>query len=652
MAYFQFAARMSIYQGIFDKAISGLRLIDRSAEGFLEIVYDQCFDPSQPRPYDAGPYILTIEKDGVPFGQPISRPNHFYGSCWWIDLAPVTTIVRDPAYLIANGLIPPLGQTGIPLKLPVPGSVKFPGPMQLSSDVTGYEPTTGERPEIGIVTANSVLFLITGDARNMLEDAKDVATQPIWNYDNGKPIDLIAKPKTTNYSTNAQGGPPNWLGPHPPAPVDPLAVRQPSTPQTAHMAELCGVVAMATGAPRYIRALQMRVVRGFAGDNIGTGLYGAASVFHNEMRGVAWLLRQLFYCYHATLLAEQAGNLPADCHGSAHWKHIIDNQASQFTKYIEPTPLFQALGIIGQNLGMVAWWQCDMVNQVLGLYAGKWPNVWGPIYIKVLKNLMARVNGDGKGQWPIALPSWYWGNVFSDSTKSASGAMTPGKIPYQDYSQIWAAWSVGQAAGTDISGNNNFVTAAQVAALNRDPTNGLTYTRPNGYESWALGALSFAVYLDRGVLAGAVSAAFPNLEQAYSQQMAMMGKLKSLFPQCSISVTPQSIHIPPVPTPKPAKDIKMSTPFSLAADQASIQLNLTVNPPDADLSTLAYRASPADAVTLAPNAAGVLVQRITGKKGAVSVFADVQGAGGIVETESDGTVAGPLAVSLSLDPAS
>lgn len=96
----------------------------------------------------------------------------------------------------------------------------------------------------------------------------------------------------------------------------------------------------------------------------------------------------------------------------------------------------------------------------------------------------------------------------------------------------------------------------------------------------------------------------------------------------------------------------MSTPFSLAADQASIQLNLTVNPPDADLSTLAYRASPADAVTLAPNAAGVLVQRITGKKGAVSVFADVQGAGGIVETESDGTVAGPLAVSLSLDPAS
>lgn len=537
---------MSVYQGSFDKQIPGLRFIDRSAEGFLDIVYDNCFDPTALL-YDCGPYVLTITKDGAPYGSPINVKNHFYESCWWLDLTPVdaSSIIRQPAELIANGYVPPLGKTNIPLPPPSFGKDIFPGIMKLTPDVTGAEGTTGGRPEIGIVTTNAEEWLVLDDARDMLEDAKDVQTQPIWNYDNSKPIDLIAKPKATRNGAQAGG---LQLGPYPAAPTAPGATLQLSIPDTAHMADECGVVALATGAPRYIRALQMRTVRGFTEDAYWALQWGQVTVWNGQGRGIAWLLRELFFCYWATLLAEQAKNLPSDCLPSSTFKTIIDNQVTLFTKYVEPTPGFKNLAVFtyagAPNGDIIAWWQHDMINQVLGLYAQKWPAVWGPIYIKVLRNLAARVNADGLNQWPVAMPSWYWGLV------SVHGAW------YSSYKELWQKWSAGQASGVDTSGNAYpWVNAAQVAALNADPTNGGKFITPSQYESWTYGALAFAVDLDRGVLNGAVSAAYPRLEQAFTDFNAMMlNGYQYFIAPCSFSVTPQppsTIPAPPPVTPPP-----------------------------------------------------------------------------------------------------
>lgn len=646
-----------IYAGTFNKNIPGLQFIDRSAEGFLDITYGFGLDPNPARLYDCGPYTLTITKNGAPFFT-VDRPNHFYESSWWIDLVPVTStdIKNDPAALIATNLVPPFGKTTIPITLPDPGSLTFPGPMQLTPTTTGYEPTTGGRGGIGIVRDSTAEFLITGDARNMLECAKSTATQPIWDYDNGKPIDLIVKPKTTHYSTQAQGGAPDWLGPFPISPADirplpnPMPPTNPSAPQTAHMEEICGVVALATVSPRYLRALQMRVVRGFDEDNYSVGQFGAATIFNREMRGTAWLARQLFYCYWATKQAEDAGKLPADCLPSTTFKKLIDNQAAQFTKFIEPQDFFKVFGVWGGSNN--AWWQCDMVTQVLCLYAGKWPAVWGPILIKTFKNLAARVNADGKNQWPVASPCWYWGQLGDDAS---SGHV----VPYSGFPELWSKWSVGQATGTDVSGNNGWLTAAQVDALNKDPTNGLVFASPSEYNSWAWGALAYVVYLDRGVLAGAVSAVYPNLEQAYAQQTAMMEKYGYLIPQCSISVTPQPIHtipappvVPPVvpPVNPPTGGIHMSdTAFTLAPDQTK-QLDLLddAGNPVILSGTPTYEQSSPDTFSLQPNAGGV--SAIWHKAGVSKITVHGIGANGPMSASSVGTASAPLSASLNLVP--
>lgn len=650
-----------VYVGTFDVSIPGLRFIDRSSEGYLDIVYDLGLQQKpQSMPYDAGPYMLTVTKNGAPFYQ-VLRPTHFYEASWWIDIVPVTAadVKRSPAELISTGCVPPIGKIpDLPVYLPTAGSVTFGGPMTLSSDTVGYEPTTGGRGGIGIVSDNGAEYLMTGDARNMLEDARGSATQPIWNYTTtGMLLDMIAMPKITHYYSSAQGGYPIWLGPFPVNPTDirpvpvPLPPYNPSTPQTAHMEPLTEIPSMATGAPRYVRALQQRVNRALNADNTGASVYGAASIWSNEVRGIAWAGRALFSCYKATLYAEQLGTLPKDCYPSSHCVHIIDNQVDQFHKYVETELFFKIFATLGG--GRIAFWQCDMVNQMLGLYAQEWPEVWGDIYIKVLRNLMARVNGDGLSQWPIGAPTWYWGDL---------GFITPNGIdPYDDYKMLWKNWSADEAGGLHP---DQFYSAAQITALNNDPTNGGAYVNPTEYQSWMYGGLAFAVYLDRGKLTGRVSAAYPRLEAAFTEQHAMMvkwgknGADKVLLAQCSISVAPLPPVVivppiePPVVTPptEPPGGIHMSETKFTITPGASKQLDFLDDAGQRAVltGTPTFEQTNPDIFTLALNDTGLLATS-RGVPGESKITVHAQGVGSLIAT-SVGTVARPLSTSLNLIP--
>lgn len=565
-----------IYRQNAEIVIPGLDFIPREDEGFLELHYNRAFDKSVAPQYDCGPYVAAFFKDGAQFGQSLQVPNHFWGCVIWVDLDPVSKITRSPAKLIADGIVPPFGDTGLPLDWVKPGTFKFPGPMGLCNGTTGWEPQTGGRWEIGIASAPVAGYLAgKDDARNTLEVAKNVATMPIWNYDEstGKLINLVAKPRVTNYSNQNQGGPPNWLGPHPQQPEG--APAMPSTPDTAHMLDVCGIGALLTGAPRYVRGAQARVIRGFNEDAYWVGAFGEqVTVWNRQVRGTAHLLRGLFYCYWATVYAEEAGNLPADCLPSTIWKKIIDNQVWQFWKFIEPDPYFRKFSALGSH---VAWWQHDMLNQVLALYAGKWPEVWGPIYIKFLGNLVARINADGKKQWPVAIPTWYWGKLFA---KGASGPFGGG------YAELWDYWSKQQAAGVVDDGNTGQLSPAQVAALNADPTNGGTYVNPSEYQSWVFGAIALAVHRDRGVLAGAISKVYPRLEAAYSEQRAMLAKWLAnggyWIAQCSIDVDANPVEPEPGPDPTPeppdSGEIEMTMPKLGAKFTASVAFFLGDKP--------------------------------------------------------------------------
>jgi hypothetical protein len=623
------------YTATIDKVIPGFDIFVREDEGIIDFHYGRSFDKSVPRLYDCGPYTATIKKDGAAVAT-IQIDMHFWNHNWWYEINQVA-VIRSPKFLIDNGYLPPIGDTGLSCQEgPAPGTVTFTKPMFPTSDETGYEPQTGGRGAIGIVTDNASQWLRTGDARNMLTDARAVAGQPIWTWDEstGKLIDLIKRPYTTSYFSEAQGSDPQvWLGPWPPEPADP-GKRQPWTLETSHMMEICGVVALATGAPRYVRALQARTIRGFYEDNYNVAGYGGVTIFWRQTRGTAWLGRELFYCYWSTVLAEQAGNLPSDCLASSVFKQIIDNQVTQFWAHIATQDSFKRFGVIDD--GVIAWWQEDMFLQMLGLYANKWPDAWGPIYIACLKPLMARLNGDGLKQWPPANPTWYWASI-----RDANNVL------YADYKTLWSEWSKGQVAGTDLSGNNGYLTADQAAALAHDPMNGGRFIKPEygEYLAWCY-AIAYAVFCDRGAMKGLISKAYPRLEQAFTDYYAMMKANGYLMSQCSIAVVPNPPSTIPDPQPQPATGVKiMADVLNLRVGQSAV-LGLEIiggeltEGPD-------WSVKPDGAGHFAPGTAPNTWVFTADKAGPVEVDVAAEGAGHLTDSVT-GTLAGPLATALKI----
>lgn len=563
------------YTATINTTIPGFDIFVRESEGTIDFHYGRSFDKSVTPTYNCGPYTATIKLNGSTIDT-VVIPNHFWGADWWYDLGNhVPAVIRSPATLIAAGYVPPMGDTGLPgLTLPTAGSVTFPGPMGVSSDLVPFtnENQTGGRPTIGIVTDKGAEFLITGDARNLLTAAQSVAAQPIWDWDDtpgsatNKLIDLIAKPATTAYGNSAQGTA-FWLGPWP---VYVSGAQQPWIADDGHMTEICGVAALATGAPRYVRGVQARVIRGFDGDNYWSGPFGGVTAYYRQIRATAWILRELFYCYWATKLAEDAGNLPADCLASSIWKQIIDNQLTQFTSILQPQQPFQKLAVPLTHDGTIPWWQLDMLNQVLALYAGKWSE-WRPIYIATFRNVAARINADGLHQWPIAYPTWYYANCFTNPPANT--------IPFATYPDLWAAFVSRQVNGTEPSGNLYQITQVIADALAIDPTNSGQFVagQDREYLDWLFGAIAYAVYLDRGVLAGALSAAYPYLESGYAQYYSMMQALGSgaVIPQCSISVAPLPPNeITPPPDLPPATPPPFVTPTTILTQVKKIKLKV------------------------------------------------------------------------------
>lgn len=115
-----------------------------------------------------------------------------------------------------------------------------------------------------------------------------------------------------------------------------------------------------------------------------------------------------------------------------------------------------------------------------------------------------------------------------------------------------------------------------------------------------------------------------------------------------VTVDPTPI---PDPTPQPT-GITMPTTSAIKIGQSQ-QLDLTVSPVGADISSLTYHAVPSDVVSLAPNSTGVKIIGL--KAGLAKVYADVNGADAnnnpaVVEAECDVTVSPILATSLTLTP--
>lgn len=521
------------YTASIDKDIPGFDIFVREAEGTIDFHYGRTFNKTVLRLESCGPYVATIFKDGAQFDQ-FPVPDHWWGSIVQYPLTAVT--IRpggDPTSLIAAGVVPPIGDTGIQSGPVIDwinrvvGPSHFEGPMGTAGMVT-REYQTGGRGEIGIVHDKAAKFLLTGDATDMLELAKASASMPMWwtDEDTGKPVDMLVKPKANTYWSPAQGEP--WLGPFP------YTDRMPWGLDAGHMCDIAGVAALATGAPRYVRATQYRVVATLLGDNAGTAETGGFSIFPlNQVRGTAWPLRELAYCILATRLAEDAGNLPSDCLSSAQLKQVLDNHLTFYTARFMRGPE-QIFRCWPDPRG--AFWQCDFLSQALALLADNFPE-WRPLYIWSLGQQMARTNGR---EWPPADPCVYYIALFKDSTPTSNY----GTVYYDSWALCRAAYEDGQRNGTDQLGLNGSLSGAQIDALHRDPFNGGHYLQPSEYNSHLFGALAYAVHLDRK-WGGLISQTYPELERVYAEQYVLTKDWGNISPQNSIAVDPKPVTLPP-----------------------------------------------------------------------------------------------------------
>lgn len=505
-------------------------------------------------PRNLPPYTAEAFKDGVSV-QKYTIGNdknlHWWASRWLHEITP-DKIIRTPKDLIEGFLAPPFGDMGItpdPISSPV-----FEGPMGTAGLVT-YEPTTGERSEIGIETDWGAHFLRTGEASGMIETGKAAFSMPMFWTDErtGKPWDLIKEPSANTYWTPVQGSP--WMGPWAPASVPP----NPWTLDGAHGMEDEGLIYFATGLDRHLEALQYRAIAMFLEDAYTSGKAGYAVCAPAQTRKTAWTIRQLAMACKATEMREAQGNFPDYLLPSATLKQMLDNQFDWFRKSYTTVSALQTFHVWPDY--RAAFWQQDYLNTAFALPAMWWPDKYADVYLWTLYSTIQRTNG--KSGWPPAFPTVYYIGLFVDSPMNT--------VWLDSWADAWKKFVADQLAGTDPQGNNGQVTQAIADALAKDPYNGGVYAYTGvDYPLNVRGVLAFAVWLDRNKIVN-VSATYPELEQCYAVQDAMAKRRNYMTERWSLAVDPQPVTVitiePSNPaTTEPGGDAPSTLPVPIAAD--------------------------------------------------------------------------------------
>ena len=268
-----------------------------------------------------GPHHVTITDDNGAVGFDADIAAHYWNSEW--NYLPVNsmTIKRQPDDLVAANFIFPFGDTGNAINALPSDTYKGPGDI---AGLVAYEPTTGERPEIGWVTDAEAEFMLGGSEGPMLADAQGGNTFPVFFRDErtGKPIDLTKYP-TANCADqpNLQGIP--YLDKGPKASDGYPTYGGGLTPQEAHRPSIAYVACLATMNPVYLRELQYNANFALVSNAYLSSQLGLATIT-GERRAIAWGLRDLFMAHATTKDFEARGALPDDCMPSSYFKTLLD----------------------------------------------------------------------------------------------------------------------------------------------------------------------------------------------------------------------------------------------------------------------------------------------------------------------------------------
>lgn len=447
-------------------------------------------------PYHLPSHQVRIEQDGAIILD-ATVPAHWWNAQWTYRPKALAA-TRPPTQLVAANRMFRFGDTGCTVNPVV--NYRFVGPMD-SAGITKYMPTTGERPDIGLVTDPSGHFMLTTDSSPMLAWAQAAGSCPLHFRDEatGKPIDLIKYPQANSYDEpSIQGSP--WL------PKGPRNAHGVSTfgggwvPQQAHFCEMSYAAYMATGDLGFLEDLQFSANFCVLANAYRSSSRGAV-IYSGEQRGVAWSLREVFMAHIATKDAETAGNLPISCHSSSYWKTLLDQSLPFYNRYIAD-PKNQVFKLVGTN-NRFAPWQHDYLLSALAFALLTGHSEWASVYLFALGNAIDRTSG--KSGYPVGWGGAYYLNTY-EWAKEPSGKWNQNAYDANKPLDWYTSFLFMQ---NDPNGPRP--TQEQIDTLKADPLNGGIAMEGHEYLMTTRAVLVMANHLDKAGIVG-VRKAHPDFD--------------------------------------------------------------------------------------------------------------------------------------------
>ena len=317
-------------------------------------------------------------------------------------------------------------------------------------------PATGERPDLGLITATQASYLLSqSDAWwNAVLAQAEGGMSVCWNIrdEGGTPINFFRtgegiynRLKLTTHSNNPSFERPSG------------AKCDGWTPDSSHSPSLFYLPWVLTGDPYYLEGLQFQNSFNTLYTAINRQTTNLANVLMDQWRGNGWNIRTL-----SQLRATTPENVPGWLLSNSYYVRQSRENALDFErKFVNSISSFNQILHTPSAHSKVgpSFWQHDFVTGALAWGALMGNNEWRPSFNWAIQNQIARVNGTSG--WPRWHPIIYYLNSVE---------------PVTSWKDAW-----------DLYVENN---------PGESVTEGVLYSPSNAYTFYLKGVLALATYLD------------------------------------------------------------------------------------------------------------------------------------------------------------